>query len=56
MTRFNDRLENTKKVLAHAIYFLKVVSTTETSLPLLIVSKYISLLLVKLSQYGSDTV
>jgi hypothetical protein len=56
MTLFNDRLENTKKPLAHAIYSLKVVSTTGTTLPLLIFGKYFSSLLVKFPRNGSDTV
>lgn len=30
---FNDRLENTKKLLAHVIYSLKVVSNIENPLP-----------------------
>jgi len=55
MALFNDRLENTKKLLAHAIYSLKVVSTSETTLPLLIFGKYFSSLLVKFPRNGSDT-
>ena len=30
---FNDRLENTRKLLAHVIYSLKVVSNIENPLP-----------------------
>jgi len=56
MTLFNDRLENTKKLLAHAIYSLKVGSATETILPLLTFGKYLSSLLVKFLRNGSDTV